>query len=90
MLPREARRLPPSKNLTDTLTYNLAGQLLTEAFSGGPLNGLSVTNGYDNCLCRTQLSLLSPSSQLLASAAYGYAAASRLSTVSDGNGPLTH
>ncbi len=78
--------MPPSKNLTDTLTYNLAGQLLTEAFSGGPLNGLTVTNGYDNCLRRTQLSLLSPGSQLLASAAYGYAAASRLATVSDGNG----
>jgi len=72
--------------MTDTLTYNLASQLLTESFSGGPLNGLSVTNGYDNYMRRNQLSLLSPSSQLLASAAYGYAAASRLSTVSDGNG----
>ncbi len=72
--------------MTDTLTYNLASQLLTESFSGGPLNGLSVTNGYDNYLCRNQLSLLSPSSQLLASAAYGYDAASRLSTASDGNG----
>jgi len=33
--------------MADTLTYNLANELLTESFAGGPLNGLSVTNGYE-------------------------------------------
>ena len=29
------------------LTYNLAGELVQESYTGGPLNGLSVTNGHD-------------------------------------------
>jgi RHS repeat-associated protein len=70
--------------ITDTLTYNLANQLLSESYSGGILNGLSVTNGYDSDLRRTALVALSSGSQLL-SANYGYDTASRLSTVSDGN-----
>ena len=32
---------------TASLTYGLAGQLLSESCSGGTLDGLSVTNGYD-------------------------------------------
>jgi RHS repeat-associated protein len=64
-------------------TYNGANELLSETFSSGPLDGLSVTNGYDSLLRRTKLSALSASSQLV-SANYGYDAASRLSTVSDG------
>jgi len=63
--------------------YNGAGQMLSESYAGGPLDGLSVTNGYDNLLRRTTLAALSANSQLL-STAYGYNAASRLSTVSDG------
>jgi RHS repeat-associated protein len=69
--------------MTDTLTYNLANQLLSESFSGGILNGLSVTNGYDADLRRTNLTSLNGASTL-ALAAYGYDNASRLSTVSDG------
>ena len=71
-------------NITDTLTYNLANQLQIESFSGGILNGLSVTNGYDSDLRRTMLAALSGSSQLL-SATYGYDNASRLASVTDGN-----
>ena len=41
--------------MTDTLGYNLANELLGESFSGGALNGLSVTNGYDQYLRRTNL-----------------------------------
>jgi RHS repeat-associated protein len=63
-------------------TYNDAGEPLTEAYTGGPLNGISVTNGYDSLLRRKNLSLLN--SAILASTAYGYDAASRLQTVSDG------
>ena len=65
--------------------YNDAGQVLSESYTGGPLDGVSVTNGYDQYLRRTTLSVLSGGgSQLLASTAYGYDAASRLATVSDG------
>jgi len=64
-------------------TYNLAGQLLTESWSGGPLNGLTVTNGYDQFQRRTNLTTLA--SGVLSQTMYGYDAASRLSTVNDGN-----
>jgi RHS repeat-associated protein len=69
-------------SMTDTLTYNLANELLGESFSGGVLNGLSVTNGYDAYLRRTVLSALSSGSQFL-SDAYGYDYASRLASVTD-------
>jgi RHS repeat-associated protein len=64
-------------------TYNGTSQMLSGSYTGGPLDGLSVTNGYDNLLRRTTLAALSGNSQLL-STTYGYDAASRLSTVSDG------
>ena len=70
--------------MTDTLSYNLANELLSEAFSGGTLNGLSVTNGYDADLRRTNLSALAASSQLR-SASYAYDNASRLASVTDAN-----
>jgi hypothetical protein len=65
-------------------TYNNANQPLTESYTGGPLNGISVTNGYDKFLRRTNLSILNSSSSVLASTAYGFDAASRLAAVSDG------
>jgi len=67
-----------------TLTYNLAGGLLSEAFSGGPLDGFSVTNGYDAYLRRSNLAVVDSGSGQLTSTAYGYDNASRLATVSDG------
>lgn len=70
--------------ITDTLAYNLANQLLSESYTGGTLNGLAVTNGYDADLRRTALSVLN-SSTILSSATYGYDNASRLSSVTDGN-----
>jgi len=71
-------------------TYDDANNQLTESYTGGVLAGLAITNSYDNFSRRTALSLLSPSSQLLASTAYGYDAASRLSTVSSGNNTATY
>jgi RHS repeat-associated protein len=71
-----------SGGTTDTMTYNDADEPLSEAFSGGPLNALSVTNGYDNLLRRTNVTVNSAAT--LVSTSYGYDAASRLSTVSDG------
>lgn len=72
-----------------TATYNLAGELLVESFSGGILGGLSVTNGYDQYLRRNKLVALSSGSSLL-STTYGYDNASRLQTVSDGNNSATY
>jgi hypothetical protein len=74
--------------MTDTLTYNLANELLGESFSGGVLNGLSVTNGYDQFLRRTNLTALA--SGILNQTAYGYDSASRLSTVSDGTNNVVY
>jgi RHS repeat-associated protein len=70
-----------------TLAYNDAGELLTESYSGGPLNGLSVTNAYDNLLRRTAVALASQSATLTQ---YGYDAASRLQTVSSGTSSATY
>jgi len=58
--------------------------VLSEAYAGGPLNGISVTNGFDSLGRRTSLSILNPAAAIAASTAYGYDAASRLLTVSDG------
>jgi RHS repeat-associated protein len=69
--------------MTNTLAYNLANQLLNESFSGGVLNGLSVTNGYDQYLRRTNLTALA--SSVLSQTIYGYDNASRLASDSDGN-----
>gem|GEM_PF-646300 len=70
-------------SMTTTLDYNDAGNLLNESYSGGPLDGLSVTNGYDALLRRTNLVALNGST-VLSRTTYGYDAASRLFTVSDG------
>ena len=67
-----------------TVTLNDAGETLRESYSGGPLNGLSITNRFDSLLRRINVSILNSPSSILASTTYGYDAASRLSTVSDG------
>jgi YD repeat-containing protein len=76
-----------ANGMTDSLTYNLAGQPLTESFSGGPLNQLSVTNCYDNFLRRTNLTSLVANNPLVQQA-FGYDAASRLQTVNDVKGSV--
>lgn len=69
---------------TTTLTYNDAGQSLVESYSGGTLDGLSVTNGFDTYLRRTNLTALNGST-VLARTTNSYDSAGRLSTVSDGD-----
>ncbi len=44
-------------NITSTLAYGDAWQLMSESYSGGILNGLSVTTGYDAYLRRTNLAV---------------------------------
>lgn len=65
------------------LAYDNAGNLLSEYWSNGPLNGLALTNSYDGLQRRTNLAVYSGSS-LLTSNSYSYDSASRLSSVSDG------
>jgi YD repeat-containing protein len=65
-------------------TYNSVNEPLTEAYTGGPLSGITITNSYDSLLRRTKLSILNASYATIATTTYGYDAASRLSTVSDG------
>lgn len=63
------------------LAYDNMGDLISESYSGGPLDGLSVTNAYDPLLRRTALALASQSATLTQ---YGYDAASRLQGVTNG------
>jgi RHS repeat-associated protein len=55
---------------------------LSESSSGGPLSGLSITNGYDNLLRRTVLAMPSQPSVFTQ---FGYDNASRLQTIADAN-----
>ena len=75
-------------SITTEYAYNDAGQLLSEIYSGSGslLDGLSVTNGYDQYLRRTNLILLNSSSDVLAATGYGYDSASRLQTVGSADG----
>ena len=66
-----------------TLAFNDASQLLSEAYSGAsPLAGLTVASAYDQYLRRYNLSLNTQPSAL--NITYGFDAASRLQTVTDG------
>lgn len=76
-------------NTTDR-TYSLAGQLLTESYTNGFLDGLTITNTYDSLLRRSHLETLSSSSQILTSTLYTYDNASRLSTVDNGTATATY
>jgi YD repeat-containing protein len=58
--------------------------MLTESYSGGTLNGLSVNNGYDNYLRRTSVEMRNGATPLQ-NATYGYDTAGRLQTVTDGS-----
>src|SRR5439155_3926876 len=66
-----------------TRAYDDPGDLLSERYTGGRLGGLSITNGYDQYLRRTNLVLLSSPSAPLSSTTYRYDNASRALSVSD-------
>ena len=74
---------------TANYTLNDAGQVLTEAYTGGPQNGWAVTNGYDALLRRTNLvTLYGGVRQTVAT--NNYDAASRMGTISDGTNSATY
>jgi RHS repeat-associated protein len=75
--------------ITTALAYNLAGELLSEAYSGGTLAGFSVTNGFDQFMRRTNLTALNGASVLVKDA-FGYDNASRLQTVTDNSGSTAY
>jgi len=66
-----------------TLSYNSAGQVLTESWSGAPLDNITVTNDYDSLLRRTNLTVLKLNNALVAQN-MGYDINSRLQTVAEG------
>jgi RHS repeat-associated protein len=70
---------------TTTLGYNNAGQQISESYAGGVLDGMSVTNGFDQFLRRTNLVTLQ-SSTVQTRENMGYDAASRLEWAGDGTG----
>jgi YD repeat-containing protein len=74
-------------NSTESLAYNLANELLSESYSGGLLNGLSVTNAYDSFLRRTAVALSNQPSTLIQ---FGYDNASRLLLVTNGLSTATY
>lgn len=75
--------------MTTTFAYNFASQPLSESYSGGTLSGLSVTNGYDTVMRRTNLAALNSSTPLLQHT-FGFDNASRLQSVSDGTDSATY
>ena len=75
--------------MIESLVYNDANKVLSDTYSGGILNGVGVTNSYDQYLRRTNVMASSASAQLL-STAYGYDNASRLQIVSDGTDNATY
>ncbi|MCL5096851.1 MAG: RHS repeat-associated core domain-containing protein, partial [Candidatus Omnitrophica bacterium] len=81
---RVGRRQTITRNsISTTLSYNEANQLLSESFSGGTLNGLSVEQTYDNMLRRTGVSA-KQGAATLSSATYAYENdSSRLLSVTD-------
>src|SRR6266568_1480231 len=74
---------------TTTRLYDDASDLLSESYAGGSLNGLIVTNRYDQYLRRTNLSLFNGST-LLTRSTNSYDSASRLANVSDGTNSATY
>jgi RHS repeat-associated protein len=76
-------------DITTTLVYNDAGQVLVETNRGGTLDGLAVTNGYDQHLRRTVLAGETPTSEIVRDS-MSYDAASRLQTVTDNTTPTPY
>lgn len=66
-----------------SLTLNDAGIVLFETYINGPMDGISITNGFDHLSRRTNLATLF-NGYLLTETTNNYDNSSRLSTVSDG------
>lgn len=72
-----------------TRTFNLNGELQTEQISGGILEGVGITVGYDGFL-RRELLQTSQGANTLTGQTYGYDSNSRLQSVSSGGQVATY
>ena len=72
-----------------TRTFNANGELQTEQISGGILDGVGITLGYDGFLRRNSLQT-SQGANTIASQTYGYDANSRLQSVTSGGQTATY
>jgi RHS repeat-associated protein len=70
-------------------TYNVAGELQTEQITGGILDLMQVSAGFDSLL-RRQFLQASRGGTVLASQTYGYDPTSRLETVTSGSQSATY
>jgi hypothetical protein len=70
--------------------FDNAGHLLSEAYTAGPLAGLTVTNQYDSLGRRTNLALMNAQNAAIYSVGYTYDPASRLLTVTSGDLSATY
>ena len=82
---RLGRRQTITRDGITARIYSDAGPLLSETF-----NGVTVTNQFDSLLRRTNYALLNAQLSPLTALNYGFDAASRLQTVSDGTNSTTY
>ena len=81
---RRGRQISCVRNsITTTRYFSDSGLLLGEAYSGGTLGGMAITNYYDSLLRRTNVTAKNGST-VLSLVGYSYDNASRMATVSDG------
>ncbi len=89
-LDRVGRRTSISySNTTETLVYDAAGNLLTNSYSGGALNGIALVNLYDSLYRRIMYGVVTNSAWMTLTT-NGYDKASRLLVVSDTNVVVTY
>lgn len=74
-----------SGGTTTALKYDGIGNLISEAYTSGPLNGLRLTNRYDSLFRRTNVAVINSGGTTLTAMAYGYDNASRLALVTSGS-----
>jgi RHS repeat-associated protein len=76
--------------LTSTLTYDDANEPLSESYSGGILDGLSVSQTYNRSLQRVSLALGGTTGTPSYSVGYGYNSSGWLQTVNSGANTATY
>lgn len=74
---------------TRSLAYNSAGRLVTDEITGGTLDGVKLTVGYDNFLRRNSLQS-SRNATALTNQTYAYDSTSRLEIVTSGSQTATY
>ena len=83
-------RIAQSGGASVDRAYNSAGLLLGEAYAGGPLGGLTVSNRFDALLRRTNVAVLDAQATVLAETGYAYDTASRVRAVFSGDASASY